>query len=76
MTDVPDKRDEWRGELAAIRADWAGRGDDRTLEVEFADALLAVIDDQPPSIPPDNPYADVVRQVVAAIAAFRADRRA
>jgi tetratricopeptide (TPR) repeat protein len=76
MTDAPDKRDEWRGELAAIRADFAGRGDAWTIEVEFADALLAIVDDQPPSIPPDNPYADVVRQVVAAIAAFRADRRA
>ncbi len=71
-TRIPEKLAEWRGELGRIRADWVGRGDDYRIEVEFADALLAVMDDQPPSIPPGNPYADIVRQVVDAIAAFRA----
>ncbi|PJF26209.1 MAG: hypothetical protein CUN53_08875 [Phototrophicales bacterium] len=70
---MPDKLDEWRGQLVGLRAEWAERGDDYQIEVEFADALLAILDDQPPSIPLDNPYADVVRQVVEAIAAFRAE---
>lgn len=71
-TSVPDKLEEWRAHLTAARADWAGRGEDYAIEVAFADALLAILDDQPPSIPPDNPYAHAVRQVIAAIAAFRA----
>lgn len=69
LTGVPEKRNEWRGELGRLRADFAWRG--WAIEVAFADALLAILDDQPPAIPPDNPYAGVVQQVLAAIAGYR-----
>jgi hypothetical protein len=67
-TGVPEKREEWRGVLASLRADFAGRGADWAIEVAFADALLAIVDGGAPTLPPDNPYAGVVRDVVAAIA--------
>jgi tetratricopeptide (TPR) repeat protein len=66
-TGVPEKLAEWRGQLSAARADWSARGADWAIEVAFADALLAILDGQRPALPPDNPYADVVRQVIAAI---------
>ncbi len=65
-TAVPDKMGEWRAELARLRADFAGRGADYAIEVAFADALLAILDDQPVSIADDNPYADAVRAAVGA----------
>ncbi len=66
-TEVPDKLDEWREQLNNIRADFANRGPDWAIEVTFVEALLAVLDDQPVSLPDNNPYAPVVQQVVAAI---------
>ncbi|MBI5666363.1 MAG: tetratricopeptide repeat protein, partial [Chloroflexi bacterium] len=70
-TGAPDKLDDWRATLQNLHADFAGRGDDWAIEVAFAAALLAVLDDQPAALPDDNPYAPVVRAVVAAIAEFR-----
>ncbi len=70
-TSLPGKLEEWRSVLAAQRAEWGTRGADYAIEVAFADALLAILDDQPPAIAPDNPYADAVRQVVEAIASAR-----
>jgi hypothetical protein len=70
-THVPDKLGEWREQLTGLRAGWDQEGEDYPIEVAFADALLAILDDQPPSIAPDNPYAGVVRGVVEAIAAYR-----
>jgi len=70
-TGVPEKLDEWRTQVQHVRADFAGRGADWVIEVAFADALLAVLDDQPAALPDDNLYAGVVRQVVEAIEAFR-----
>ncbi len=70
-TGVPDKLDEWRQNLTQLRADFAGEGDDYATEVAFADALLTLLDDGAPSLPPDNPYADVIAEVARAIAAYR-----
>lgn len=67
MTSHIDKRDEWREQLAQLRADFASRGEEYAIEVAFADALLAVLDGDSPSLPEDNPYADVLRQVIDAI---------
>lgn len=68
MTSHTDQRDEWRESVTQLRADFASRGDDWLIEVDFADALLAVLDGDSPSLPDDNPYADVLSQVIAAIA--------
>ena len=47
------------------------QGDDWANEVAFAGALLAILDDQTPTLPADNPYADVVQQVITAITHFK-----
>lgn len=70
MTAAIDHRDEWRENLTGLRATWDEQGEDYAIEVAFADALLAILDGQSPTLPPDNPYADVVRQVVEAIAGY------
>jgi hypothetical protein len=62
---------EWREELTNARTDWLTRGEDWTIEVAFANALLAVLDDQAPALSPDNPYADVVQGIIAAIEKYR-----
>lgn len=66
-TNVPDMRDEWYSALQGAQADWASKGDDWAIEVAFVEALLAIMDDAPASLPPDNPYASVVAQVIEAI---------
>ncbi len=72
LTGVPDKRDEWRGQVQGLRDDFAGRGADYVIEVAFADALLALLDGaEDAALPDDNPYAGVVRQVVAAVGQHR-----
>jgi tetratricopeptide (TPR) repeat protein len=63
-TSVPEKLDEWQAQLVAIHADWLTRGDDWANEVAFAAALLAVLAGESPALPDENPYADVVAQVV------------
>ena len=45
-------------EKPASGADYAER---------VADALLAVLDGGSPTLPDDNPYANVIRQVLAAL---------
>jgi hypothetical protein len=67
MTTHADQRDAWREELARRRAYFASRGPDWAIEVEFADALLAVIDGGRPVLDAGNPYAGVVGQVAAAV---------
>jgi hypothetical protein len=54
--------------LVRLRGEWAARGADYAIEVEFADALLAILDGGRPALDAGNPYAGVVGQVVAAIA--------
>lgn len=67
MTSHTDQRDEWREQITQLRADFASRDTEYAIEVAFADALLAVLDSGSPSLPDDNPYTDVLRQVIAAI---------
>ena len=61
---------EWRTALQSFRDSSATRGDDWLPEVAFADALLAVLDDQPVSLPDSNPYQSAVQQVIANIADY------
>jgi tetratricopeptide (TPR) repeat protein len=66
-----DKLTEWREALTNIRTEWTGKGDDYAIEVVFADALLAILNDESPTLPDDNPYAETVRQVIADIQKYR-----
>ncbi|MBX3082405.1 MAG: tetratricopeptide repeat protein [Anaerolineae bacterium] len=70
-TSASDKLTEWRAALQSIRADFAQNGDDWQIEVAFVDALLAILDDQPVTLPASNPYHAAVQQVIAAIADYR-----
>jgi tetratricopeptide (TPR) repeat protein len=70
MTGVPEKREEWRNVLETQRMAWSGQGDSWQIEVEFADALLAILDAGQVSIPAENPYAPVVRQVLDQIESY------
>ena len=62
--------DEWRTALQSFRDSSTTRGDDWLPEVAFADALLAVLDDQPASLPDSNPYQSAVQKVIEAIADY------
>lgn len=55
MTSHTDQHDEWREDLTQLRVDSASRGEEYAIEVAFADALLAVLDGDSPSLPEDNP---------------------
>lgn len=66
-THAPDQLSQWRETLVNARKDEIARGNEETYEVAFVEDLLAILDDQAPTLPADNPYADVVRQVVEAI---------
>ncbi|MCC7448786.1 MAG: hypothetical protein IT324_15310 [Anaerolineae bacterium] len=63
--------DEWRGELQRFRTTLASKSAVWQIEVDFVDALLAVLDDQPTSLPDDNPYRLYVLQVIETIASCR-----
>jgi len=62
-TQAPNKLDEWRADLQSIRADFASEGAGWQIEVVFADALLAVLDDQPAALPDGHQYQSILNQV-------------
>ena len=66
-TDENEQLGEWRTALQSFRDSSATRGDDWLPEVAFVDALLAVLNDQPATLPDDNPYQPALQQVIAAI---------
>ena len=67
MTVAQDQVGEWRTTLQGARTDMAGRGVAWQIEVAFADALLAVLAGQSPTLPSENPYHRALQQVVDAI---------
>lgn len=72
ITNAPDQLEEWRPQLQKLRAEFAASGDDWAIEIAFADALLALLDNKPALLPDDNPYAPVLQQVKEAIKNYRA----
>jgi hypothetical protein len=52
----PEKFEEWHKRLETIRADITEMGPESENELAFVEALLAVMDDQPATLPADNPY--------------------
>ena len=73
MTEATDQRDAWREVLQSNRDEWSTRGDDYAIEVAFADALLAILKGEAPTLPDDNPYAGVVQRVQQHIEQYRKD---
>jgi len=66
-TSVPDRLDEWHAQVQAFHDDVATKGTTWELELAFADALLAVLDNQPALLPGNNPYQPYLKQVLSAI---------
>jgi len=67
-TFAAEKPDEWREVLEGLRAEWAGNGAEWEIEVEFAEALLAVVDGQPAiELPENHPYRPYLARVLDAI---------
>lgn len=71
-TDAPDDLEEWRRTLQDIRTEYVSEGETLDGEVEYIDALLAIVNDQPVSLSDDNRYQSLIEQVIATI---RQDRK-
>jgi len=70
-TSVPDSLNKWHTQLQAFRDEAASKGASWQVEVAFADALIAVLDDQPAALPDNNPYQPYLNQVLSAIDDFK-----
>ncbi len=70
-TGVAEKFAEWRAQVDELKTEWGEQGDDYIAETAFADALLAILDDQPTALAQDNPYFAVVQQVIETIQAYQ-----
>jgi len=67
MTEMPEKRAEWRETLT--EALQKTRESNRVHEAEFFTALLALLDGQTPALPADHPYAKELAEIESGIAA-------
>ncbi|MCL4252681.1 MAG: tetratricopeptide repeat protein [Anaerolineae bacterium] len=67
MKHVPDQLADWRDQLDGAKSRMAGMGDDWQNEVQFVDALLAVLRGEKPSLPESHPYHEPVRQLLEAL---------
>lgn len=67
LTDVPDKREEWKAALEKTKAELVEQGVERPIDLELIDALLALLAGEPAALPPGHAYADFLEEVVAAI---------
>jgi hypothetical protein len=64
-TNEPDNQYGWKNHLRQLKNSWSAT------EVAFADALLALLDDKPASLPPDNPYSKYLDEAKAQIAHYQ-----
>ncbi len=65
LTRAPEKRPEWRSVLRTNLNQAKQRG--YQPEIEFFSALMGLMDDVPPSLPADSPYAVVIQAVQNAV---------
>ncbi len=65
MTSVPEKRGEWRAALSANYNQAKQFG--FQAEIEFFSALMGLLDDVPPSVPAESPYARVIDAIQNAL---------
>ncbi len=66
MTNVPEKRDQWRTAVEQVLSQ-AETGQ-LPADVDFFQAILDILDDEKPKLPPDNPHAGTIEAILAAIA--------
>jgi len=62
LTNVPDKRSEWRGGIILVLREV--QVSKTQAEVEFLTAILALLDGKTPSLSAINPYARALRSIV------------
>jgi tetratricopeptide (TPR) repeat protein len=67
MTEIPEKRDEWRG--AMTNALQQVQRLNQSQDTEFFSAILAVLDGQSTVLPEEHPYAAALNEIQAGIAA-------
>ncbi len=67
MTDVPEKRDEWRETIAGALKQ--AQDTSQVQDAKFFTAILAILDNQPPSLPEEHPYAEQINAIQAGISA-------
>jgi len=72
MTDVPEKREEWRETIAGALKQT--QSINQAQEVGFFSALLALLDHQASSLPEGHPYAEEIKAIQAGIAAGGQDQ--
>ncbi len=65
LTRAPEKRPEWRAALRNNLSQAKQLGFQP--EIEFFSALMGLIDDVPPSLPADSPYAVVIQAIQNAV---------
>ena len=65
LTRAPEKRPEWRAVLRTNLNQAKQRG--YQPEIEFFSALMGLMDDVPPSLPADSPYAMVIQAIQKAV---------
>lgn len=66
-TSAQAKRDRWRENLANRRQQCLSKGARWQAEVEFADALLALVQGETPTLPDGNPYQAALQKVLRSI---------
>jgi len=69
MTTMSDQRAEWREAVVYALQKNQQSGAIEQIEVDFFTAIIALLDDQPLSLPTDHPYAPAIAEIQAAIAA-------
>src|SRR5947209_7920938 len=67
MTDMPEKRDEWRETMSGALQ--RVQGNNQAEDAGFFTAILAMLDGQSPSLPEGHPYTDEINSIKAGIAA-------
>jgi hypothetical protein len=62
-----DQFSQWRAVLTEARKAYVSQGADWQIEVEFVDALIAILDDQTHALKSDHPYYSHVGRVIDAL---------
>ena len=70
MTGTLEYRSQWREVVADQFQRAQQQGADGRIEVEFFTAILAILDGQPPTLPPDHPHADAIAAIQEGIARY------
>jgi tetratricopeptide (TPR) repeat protein len=67
MTRMPEKREKWRETMSGVLQ--KAQSVNQSQDVEFFTAILAILDNQAPSLPEGHPYTGAINSIQAGIAA-------